>query len=199
MIHHSRIPNQSSDSAISLEQDATQFGHRKISGNIPSSGTNVTILAWALVFTDDTTAYDHYENIGRQLDTVGADGLIPEPIANIAGVRFGNMSERTGPFGDLTTIWVSSRADGGAERGAVLTRTAGALVQALTVDPYVALNIDRPTYLLESISIRMAYREQDLQLPPASDTMSRLPMLVDLFGLLTDARIDFNRYSTNLE
>ncbi len=175
---------------------ASRIGYREISGYIPATGDRVSLTAWAIVFSDDTQATERYEQIVGLLGDVGADGLIRQSIDGVPGERFGNMSERSDLFGDFTTIWVTSNEGSGEEHGAVLVSVGGPLVQILATDLYAAQGQARAVYVIEAVARRMVARERDMLLPPESDTMSRLPILVDLYELFENASIGTNRYSS---
>lgn len=174
--------------------DASQTGFRIISGEIPATDSRVSLSAWALVFKDTQLTNANYQQVVLTLGAVGADGLILAPLDGVPGDRFGSMSERPGLSGDLINVWVTSYANSGDERGAVLARLHGTLLQLLAIDPFVAKVERGPVRMVERISERMASRERDLPLPPEADTMSRLPVLTDTYAWLEQSRIEVNRY-----
>lgn len=175
-------------------EGSSQFGYREISGDIPGTDSQVSLLAWAIVFREESGSLDSYRHIEQLLNSVGADGLVHLPISGIVGDRFGNMSERTDSIGEYTTIWVSALSGGGEERGAVLASLKGVMVQLIATSPYIATERDRAVYLVEHLAINIEARESDLSLTPENDTMSRLPKLGDVAGLLENASITINRY-----
>lgn len=192
----SHVLPQTARSSFDPTQGASQVGYREISGNIPSTKHRLALTAWAIVFANQTQASERYTHIVHLLGDVGANGLIREPIEGVLGDTFGNMSERTDLLGKFSTIWITSLAGSNSAHGAVLASTGGRLVQILATNIYIATLNDRAIYVLEELARRMAARERDLRLSPESDTMARLPILVDTFGLLDNAAINVNRYES---
>lgn len=190
------VLQQLSATGFDATADSMQVGYRVISGDASSASIRVTITAWAIVFPDVELATQRYADLVRILGDVGADGRVHEPLAGVDGASFGSMSERANLIDERATVWVSSLSDGSDDRGAVLASTGGKLVRLLATNQYQATGTDRAVNLLEAIAERMAARERDLKLPPASNTMPRLPILNDTFALLTNATINANRYSS---
>ena len=185
---------QSSATWFDPSTGASQVGVRQISGDVPSTRQRISLIAWAIIFETAAEAKDRYDHIAQLLVDVGADARIRQPITGVEGETFGNMSERTDLIGQVSTIWVTATTGPDQARGAVLASTGGTLVQLLSTDLYVASGEDRAIYMVEALAERMAARERGMDLSPAADTMARLPILVDVHGLLEDASIVFNQY-----
>lgn len=182
------------------DYDATsgsaRVGYRVIAGDVATASSRVTFTAWAVVFPEADLAMLRYMEICTLLGEVAADGMILTPLAGVQGSSFGNMSERTDLIDERAITWVSSPGGDSDDRGAVLASTGGDLVRLLATSTYKAKGSDRAVNLLEAVAERMAARENDLKLPPAGDTMSRLPILLDTYALMTNTAIEANRYTS---
>ena len=186
---------QSTVSVFDPAQDASQVGYREISGDVPSTGDRVFLWCWASVFDEPIKANSRYRDLVDALGKVDGEGLATTTLPHYRADRFGNMSERTDSIGDFTTIWVTATSGAGEDRGAILAAVNDALLHLLALSPYDAQQNDRAVGSLERLASSMDARQSDLTLAPWADTMSRLPILQDLDGILENSRIEFNRYA----
>lgn len=175
-------------------EGSAQIGYREISGDLPSTGERITLRAWAIVFALAPSSRHHYRLIEELLGTVDGNARPIARLADIRANRFGNMSERTDLLGEYSTLWVTSLADDGEARGAVLAVLNGVMVQIIATDPYIAADVDRAAYVIERTAMNMADREAELTLPPENDTKARLPILNDVNDSLENASIGINQY-----
>lgn len=176
---------------------ATQVAHRAFSGSVPSSTGAISLKAWCIVFQQHPHSRARYRKIEKMLGTVDANGYAPLKLANVAGVAFSSMSERTDVMGEFTTIWVSRVDSGSDERGAVLACLNGTITHLITIDPNDATGDDRAIYLVEEIAKRIAARAPEMLLAnqvKEEDAVVRLPTLDDLAGLIDDATIEIDTY-----
>lgn len=173
---------------------ASRVGYREITGDVPSTGEEVSLLCLAVVFEEEAAAFHRYQDIVHQLARVDGNGLAVARIPRFDADRFGNMSERTDSLGDVATLWVTGTSDGGEERGAVLMGAGGSLIQMLALTQYEAADEDRATRMVERLALAMTAREADLNLEPWAATMSYLPLLQDVGDLLLNTSITYNRY-----
>lgn len=188
---------QESDSVQTLDPTigSLQFGYREISGEVSSTGESVELFAWAIVFSDVTGAMAGYLHIVNELAAVTIDGVAAVNVAGMPTDRIGNMSERGGLYGDVATIWVTATFNDEDARGAILAAQDESLVIILALSAYTAGGDDRAVRVVERIAEIMADRHAVLKLPPFADTMSRLPILQDLDGILESTAVTYNRYT----
>ncbi|MCA9834572.1 MAG: hypothetical protein KC435_11530 [Thermomicrobiales bacterium] len=172
-----------------------QYGYREIAGDVPSTGERIRLVAWAIVFAD--TAMNGYDIAVDELANVTDEGLAAVNIADMPTDRIGSMSERDGLYGDVATIWVTASVNGEDARGAILAAQDESLLITLALSEYEAQGEDRAVRMIERVAATMAERHASLKLAPFADTMSRLPILRDLDGILENTAVTFNRYTVS--
>lgn len=173
---------------------SSQVGYREISGDVPSTGERITLRAWAIIFALEPSSRHHYRLMEELLGTVDGNARPVARLSDIRANRLGNLSERTDLLGDYSTLWVTSLADRGEARGAILASLNGVMIQIIATEPYIAADVDRAVYVIERTAMNMANREEKLTLPPENDTKARLPILDDVKGLLENTSIGANQY-----
>lgn len=173
---------------------ASRMGYREIAGDVPSTGQRTSLHCHAIVFDEESAAFDRYREIVTVLGSVDGNGLAISRLPYLDADRFGSMSERTDTLGEVTTLWVTGTSAGGEKRGAVLAAVNGQLIQLLALGEYKAVGKDRATYLLEHLAHAMSARQTELELEPWAATMSYLPLLQDVGKLMLNTEITSNRY-----